>query len=151
MKHGTWTNYYPGGVVPTIVSQYRYGRLHGVFKQYDRYGRIVYEIHYKHGLKDGPFYAFKAIGQLITKKLFKNKWFEIAQALEFFDIIEKCICYNEVQETYCDVCKGARYKLSSYLNSDEIREIGIFFNAAQNADLAGKLQKGLMKALDELS
>ena len=37
------------------------------------------------------------------------------------------------------------------LNSDEIREIGIFFNAAQNADLAGKLQKGLMKALDELS
>jgi hypothetical protein len=86
-----------------------------------------------------------------TKKLFKNKWFEIAQALEFFDIIEKCICYNEVQETYCEVCKGARYKLSSYLNSDEIREIGIFFNAAQNADLAGKLQKGLMKALDELS
>jgi hypothetical protein len=86
-----------------------------------------------------------------TKKLFKNKWFEIAQSLEFFDIIEKCICYNEVQETYCEVCKGARYKLSSYLNSDEIREIGIFFNAAQNADLAGKLQKGLMKALDELS
>ena len=86
-----------------------------------------------------------------TKKLFKNKWFEIAQALEFFDIIEKCICYNEVQETYCELCKGARYKLSSYLNSDEIREIGIFFNAAQNADLAGKLQKGLMKALDELS
>ena len=86
-----------------------------------------------------------------TKKLFKNKWFEIAQSLEFFDIIEECICYNEVPETYCEVCKGARYKLSSYLNSDEIREIGIFFNAAQNADLAGKLQKGLMKALDELS
>jgi uncharacterized protein len=72
MKHGTWTNYYPGGVVPTIVSQYRYGRLHGVFKQYDRYGRIVYEIHYKHGLKDGPFYAFNENGQLISKKLFKK-------------------------------------------------------------------------------
>lgn len=72
MKHGTWTNYYPGGVVPTIVSQYRYGRLHGVFKQYDRYGRIVYEIHYKHGLKDGPFYVFNENGQLISKKMFKN-------------------------------------------------------------------------------
>jgi antitoxin component YwqK of YwqJK toxin-antitoxin module len=72
MKHGTWTNYYPGGVVPTIVSQYRYGRLHGVFKQYDRYGRIVYEMHYKHGLKDGPFYAFNENGQLISKKMFKN-------------------------------------------------------------------------------
>jgi hypothetical protein len=86
-----------------------------------------------------------------TKKLFKNKWFEIAQSLEFFDIIEKCICHNQAQETYCEICKGSRYKLSSYLNSDEIREIGIFFNAAQNADLADKLQKGLMKALDELS
>lgn len=71
-KHGTWTNYYPGGVVPTIVSQYRYGRLHGVFKQYDRYGRIVYEINYKNGLKNGPFYAFNENGQLISKKIFKN-------------------------------------------------------------------------------
>lgn len=72
LKHGTWTNYYPGGVVPTIVSQYRYGKLHGVFKQYDRYGRIVYEIHYKHGLKDGAFYAFNENGQLVSKKQFKN-------------------------------------------------------------------------------
>jgi hypothetical protein len=86
-----------------------------------------------------------------TKKLFKNKWFEIAQSLEFFDIIEKCICYTATQEVYCDICKGARYKLSSYLNSDEIREVGIFFNAAQSAELANKLQKGLMKAIDELS
>ncbi len=72
LKHGTWTNYYPGGLVPTIVAQYQYGRLHGVFKQYDRYGRIVYEIHYKRGLKDGPFYAFNENGQLISKKMFKQ-------------------------------------------------------------------------------
>lgn len=72
LKHGTWTNYYPGGVVPTIVSQYRHGKLHGVFKQYDRYGRLVYEIHYKNGLKDGPFYAFNENGQLISKKIYKN-------------------------------------------------------------------------------
>jgi antitoxin component YwqK of YwqJK toxin-antitoxin module len=72
LKHGTWTNYYPGGLVPTIVAQYQYGRLHGVFKQYDRYGRIVYEIHYKRGLKDGPFYAFSENGQLISKKIFKQ-------------------------------------------------------------------------------
>jgi antitoxin component YwqK of YwqJK toxin-antitoxin module len=32
----------------------------------------VYEIHYKHGLKDGPFYAFNENGQLISKKMFKN-------------------------------------------------------------------------------
>jgi antitoxin component YwqK of YwqJK toxin-antitoxin module len=59
-------------VVPTIVAQYRYGRLHGVFKQFDRYGRLVYEIHYKNGLKDGPFYAYNENGQLVSKKQFKN-------------------------------------------------------------------------------
>ena len=86
-----------------------------------------------------------------TKKLFKSKWFEIADALEFFDIIERCSCYSEEKDFYCDICKGSRYKISSYFSSDEIREVGIFYNAVQNADIASKLQKGLMKALDELS
>lgn len=86
-----------------------------------------------------------------TKKLFKSKWFDIAQSLEFFNIIEKCSCYSEQQETYCEICKGARYRIASYLTSDEVREVGIFFNAANNAELADKLQRGLMKALDELS
>lgn len=86
-----------------------------------------------------------------TKKLFKSKWFEIAQALEFFDIIERCICHTETNEKYCDICKGARYKVSDYLTSDEIREVGVFYNAAQNVELADKIQKKLMRALDELS
>ncbi len=72
LKHGTWINYYPGGVVPTIVAQYRYGKLHGVFKQYDRYGRLVYVINYNNGLKDGWFLAYNENGQLVSKKLFKN-------------------------------------------------------------------------------
>ncbi|MEN9699563.1 MAG: hypothetical protein RLZZ301_761 [Bacteroidota bacterium] len=72
LKHGTWTDYYPGGVVPTIVSQYRYGRLDGAFKQYDRYGRLVYEIHYKRGLKDGLFVVYGENGQIISKKQFRN-------------------------------------------------------------------------------
>lgn len=95
-------------------------------------------------------YKLRAYKEQI-KKLFRNKWFEIADSLEFFDIIEKCLCYTEDKDFYCDICKGSRYRLSSYLTSDEIREIGIFFNAAQNAEIASRLQKGLMKALDELS
>lgn len=86
-----------------------------------------------------------------TKKLYKSKWLEIAQALEFFDIIEKCICYSSITEKYCDICKGSRYRLTSYLTSDEVREVGIFYNASKNADFADKIQKQLMKALDELS
>lgn len=86
-----------------------------------------------------------------TKKLFKSKWFDIAQSLEFFDIIEKCPCYAEQHEQYCDICKGARYRVSPYLTADEVREVGMFFNAQENVDLADKLQKGLLKVLDELS
>jgi hypothetical protein len=86
-----------------------------------------------------------------TKKLFKSKWFEVAQALEFFDIIEKCVCHNESHEQYCDICKGSRYKLTSYLTADEVREVGVFYNAAQSAEVVDRLQKQLMKALDELS
>lgn len=95
-------------------------------------------------------YKLRAYKEQI-KKLFRNKWFEIADSLEFFDIIEKCPCHTEDKDYYCEICKGSRYKLSSYLTSDEIREVGIFFNASQNAEIASKLQKGLMKALDELS
>lgn len=86
-----------------------------------------------------------------TKKLFKNKWFEIAQCLEFFDVIEKCVCYSETHESFCNICKGSRYKISSILSADDIREIGVFYNAVQNAELASQIQKKLMIALDELS
>ena len=85
-----------------------------------------------------------------TKKLFKNKWFEIAQALEFFDIIEKCACYSESQERYCDICKGSRYRLTSYLSPDEVREIGVFLGAAQIAENAETLHRKLMQALDDM-
>lgn len=70
-KHGTWTNYYPGGVVPTIVAQYREGQLDGVFRQYDRYGHLVYEINYKNGLKHGEFIAFNENGKIVSRKLFR--------------------------------------------------------------------------------
>ena len=71
-KHGTWTNYYPGGVVPTIVAQYKNGDLHGVFRQYDRYGNLVYEINYKNGLKHGAFIAYNENGKVVSRKVFRN-------------------------------------------------------------------------------
>lgn len=86
-----------------------------------------------------------------TKKLFKNKWLEIAQALEMFDIIEKCVCYSDVKDQYCDICKGSRYKLTYYLTSDEVREVGVFYNAALSADIGNLIQRELFKAWDDLS
>jgi len=71
MKHGQWIDYYPGGVVPTIISEYRYGKLDGVFKQLDPRGRLVYEIHYKNGLKHGPFIIYGENGNIVSQKEFR--------------------------------------------------------------------------------
>ena len=71
MKHGKWIDYYPGGVVPTIVSEYRFGKLDGVFEQRDPRGRLVYEIHYKNGLKHGPFLIFGENGNIVSQKEFR--------------------------------------------------------------------------------
>lgn len=71
MKHGKWIDYYPGGVVPTIVSEYRYGKLDGVFEQRDPRGRLVYQIHYKNGLKHGSFIIFGENGNIVSQKEFR--------------------------------------------------------------------------------
>lgn len=78
-----------------------------------------------------------------TKKSFKSKWYEIAEALEFFGIIDPCICNTEEKETYCDICKGARYIISSALTADQMREVGFFTNAGTNIEIVEKLQKSL--------
>jgi hypothetical protein len=85
-----------------------------------------------------------------TKKLFKQKWLEVAKSLEHFGIIEQCSCFFEEKEIYCEVCKGARYITSSFLTADEMREVGLFMNAGQNAEIVAKLQKGLQEALANL-
>ena len=71
LKHGKWIDYYPGGVVPTIISEYKHGELHGVFQQRDPRGRLVYEIHYKNGLKHGPFLVFGENGNIVSQKEFR--------------------------------------------------------------------------------
>jgi hypothetical protein len=85
-----------------------------------------------------------------TKKSFKARWYEIAKALEFFNIIDPCICSVEEKESYCEVCKGARYTISSTLTADEMREVGFFVNAGTNVEIVEKLQKGLSEILMDL-
>lgn len=71
-KTGKWINYYPGGVVPAVVSTFRNGLLHGEFYQNDRRGNKMNEIHYKNGLKDGLFIVYGSNGKPITQKMFRN-------------------------------------------------------------------------------
>lgn len=82
-----------------------------------------------------------------TKNTFKKRWLEIAQALEFFDLILPCSCE---QNEYCRVCGGSRYILNEALTPDEMREVGTFIGAGASSDLAEKLHKGLIRALQEL-
>jgi len=81
------------------------------------------------------------------KKCFKNRWLNVAQALDFFEVITACGCKRN---DFCDSCGGSRYKLNGFISPDQMREIGIFYGADADAELADKLQKGLVKALREV-
>jgi hypothetical protein len=85
-----------------------------------------------------------------TKKLFKNKWFDIAESLEFFGVIDKCLCTSNGKDFYCEVCKGARYMPTSVLTPDEMREIGVFVSAGQSIDLIDKLNKSISEVINNL-
>lgn len=85
-----------------------------------------------------------------TKKAFKARWYEVAKALEFFNIIDPCICATDEKEIYCDICKGARYIISSTLTADEMQEVGVFTNAGINVEIIEKLQKSLNQILTDL-
>lgn len=82
------------------------------------------------------------------KKIFKKRWLEIAEALEFFDIIVACGCRHD---EFCPVCGGSRYRLNAALSPDQMREVAVIYGARQDNDLAEKLQKGLMKAMREVN
>jgi hypothetical protein len=82
-----------------------------------------------------------------VKGVFKRRWMEVAQALEFFDIIVPCQC---MMDEFCQVCGGSRYVLNALLSPEQMREVGIVFSADADAELAEKLQAGLIKALHEI-
>lgn len=80
------------------------------------------------------------------KAYFKNRWMEIAEALEHFDIIVPCGCSNE----YCTICGGARYRLNATLSPDELREIAVVVGDPNSPDIQHKLEEGLEQALEEI-
>lgn len=81
------------------------------------------------------------------KSTFKGRWMEMAQALEYFDIIVPCICKDE----FCTLCGGARYRLNNNLSPDEMQEIAVVVkDGANNTKLQRMLEEGLEKALEEV-
>lgn len=82
-----------------------------------------------------------------TKQAFKKRWYEVAQALESFDIIVPCGCPpNE----YCKACGGSRYRLNEALSPDAMREIGLVTAPGTNGEVEIRLREGLEKAIAEM-
>lgn len=72
LKNGVWVDYYPGGQIPTIISPYKKGKLHGTMKQFGRRGNLIYETNYKNGLKHGWLIIYDNRGKESVRKLFYN-------------------------------------------------------------------------------
>lgn len=70
-KHGTWYAYWPGGKIPSVVSNYKNGKLEGKMIEYDRRGNIVSETEYKDGLKHGKMKIFDKKGKVIKEMDFE--------------------------------------------------------------------------------
>lgn len=62
-----------------------------------------------------------------VKAAHNEKWLDIAAALEFFDIIQRCTCNGS---DFCNVCGGSRYLLSETMTADEIQQISIAIGSA---------------------
>lgn len=82
-----------------------------------------------------------------VKKLFKNRWMEIADALEFFDMVVPCVCSPT---EYCEECGGSRYLLNEAVSPDRLREINVILGFDDDSELVEKLSAGLRKALREV-
>ncbi len=81
-----------------------------------------------------------------VKSIYKDRWMELAKALEEFDIIVPCGCN---QADFCRACGGSRYQLNNALSPDRLSEIAVF-TATDSIELKEKLEKGLDKAVTEL-
>jgi hypothetical protein len=80
------------------------------------------------------------------KSYFKNRWLEIAEALEDFDVITPCGCTNE----YCTICGGSRYRLNGALSSADIRKISVVVDPEKDSRIRDQLVRGLEDALEEV-
>lgn len=82
-----------------------------------------------------------------VKSSFKQKWFEIANSLEYFGIISPCGCSDN---EFCSTCGGSRFILDESFTPDEMRQFSLVIGADNKFEIAEKLQKGLVKALMEV-
>jgi len=70
-KTGTWYDYYPGGKVPAVTTEYKNGKLDGKMKEFDRRGNLISETDYKDGLKHGKMKIYDKRGKVAVERDFE--------------------------------------------------------------------------------
>lgn len=83
-----------------------------------------------------------------VKELFKTQWLLVAQCLEEYGVIVRCICdYDE----FCHRCRGSRYLLNTFLTENEIRDISLVVNDEfDTPELRAEMYDQMQKAMLEL-
>ncbi len=82
----------------------------------------------------------------MVKTSFKDKWSELADALEFYEWIIPCTCDPK---EYCNICGGSRFLMNENLSPDEMKEVSVALSPDADSDVMEKLTKGLEKAISE--
>lgn len=81
------------------------------------------------------------------KKLFKQRWRDMADALEFFEVIEPCGCK---EGSFCGECRGSRFVMNQAVQPKQLQEIAFVYGDSNDPDLHHKLEMGMVKVLDTL-
>lgn len=81
-----------------------------------------------------------------VKNEFKERWFDIAEMLEYMELIVPCGCSFD---DYCRLCQGARYLLNKAFSSEFVHEISTVVVDTEDSDLAARLQQQLAELLSD--
>lgn len=79
-----------------------------------------------------------------VKNEFKDRWVDIAEVLEYMELIVPCGCS---WDDYCLQCHGARFLLDKNFSADVIHEISTVVREDADDDLAIRLQQELAEFL----
>lgn len=72
-----------------------------------------------------------------VKSAHNQKWLEIAAVLEFFELIQPCVCDDR---EFCRICGGSRFILSDTLKISELHEVGFIASASATENQVNKLE-----------
>lgn len=73
-----------------------------------------------------------------VKSEFKERWYDIAEMLEYMELIVPCGCSFD---DFCYSCQGARYLLNKSLSADIVHEISTVVADTDDSELAARLQQ----------